>query len=311
MAAATDIIPSDFTPRPATVRHRFFSVGRVWALATNTLTELIRLKIFYFLLLFALLLIGSSVFLIQLSFQDQFQMLKDISLGSMSIFTSLLAILATAGLLPKDVEDRTLYTILAKPVSRLEYLIGKLLGVVLLLFIAMVLMGAMFAAVLCWRVHVVTGEVLASGGKPEEITQQLLDLHATAFNPNLWAGGLVIYAKACLLASLTMFISTFASSSIFTVIVAVVIYFIGHLQGTARDYWQAGSMGHGSGPLAKSFLLLVSLVFPDLQLFNLVDEIVVGTAIAPLLLFKTLGLGVMYFLVYLLAAFFSFSSKEL
>lgn len=298
-------------PKPATVSHRIFSPGRVWALAVNTLTELVRLKIFYFLLIFALLLIGSSAFLLQFSFQDQFQMLKDLSLGAMSIFTSLLAILATAGLLPKDIEDRTLYTILAKPVSRLEYLIGKLCGVVLLLLVAMVLMGAMFAAVLMWRAHVVRAEILASRAVPEDMAQQLADLHATAFNPNLWAGGLVIYTKACLLASMTLFVSTFASSSLFTIIVSVVVYFIGHLQSTARDYWQASKTLAGAGVLTKTFLAVVSVVFPDFQLFNLVDEIVVGTSVAPVLLLKTLGLGLTYFCVYLLAAFFVFSSKEL
>ena len=310
MPAVTNL-PSVGPVQPATIQHRLFSFRRIWALAVNTLTELVRLKIFYFLLLFALLLIGSSAFLVQLSFQDQFQMLKDVSLGAMSIFTSLLAILATAGLLPKDIEDRTLYTILAKPVSRLEYLMGKLIGVVLLLFISMVFMGAMFAIVLFWRVHIVTGEIMQAGGARELIDQQIRELHATAFNPNLWAGGLVIYVKACLLASLTMFISTFASSSIFTVIVTVVIYFIGHLQATARDYWQSTHALAGADPLAKAFLLVVSLVFPDLQLFNLVDEIVVGTSIAPWLLLKTLGLGLMYFVIYLLAAFFVFTSKEL
>ena len=60
-------------------------------------------------------------------------LLKDVSLGSMSIFTWLLGVLSTAMLLPKDIEDRTLYTILAKPVPRFEYLLGKLLGVFVLL----------------------------------------------------------------------------------------------------------------------------------------------------------------------------------
>ena len=81
------------------------------------------------MLLFALLIIGSSAFMVKLTFQEQFQVLKDVSLGAMSIFTWLLAVLATAMLLPKDIEDRTLYTILAKPVPRFEYLLGKLLGV--------------------------------------------------------------------------------------------------------------------------------------------------------------------------------------
>ena len=311
MSYVVDDLSKTSAARAAIVRHRFFSTGRVQALAANTLTELVRLKIFYFLLLFALLLIGSSAFLVRFSFQDQFQMLKDLSLGAMSIFTSLLAILATATLLPKDIEDRTLYTILAKPVSRLEYLLGKLFGVALLLLVSMVFMGAMFALVLAWRVHVVTDEILLGGGTRELIDQQIRELHATAFNPNLWAGGAIIYTKACLLASLTLFISTFASSSIFTIIVSVVVYFIGHLQATARDYWQASSGFTGTSWITKAFLALVSLVFPDLQLFNLVDEIVVGTAIPSWLLVKTIGLGAMYFIIYLLAAYFAFVGKEL
>ena len=186
------------TPRAATVKHRFFSPGRVWALATNTLTELVRLKVFYFLLIFALLQIGSSLLFVRFTFQGQFQMLKDTSLGAMSIFTSMLAILATANLLPKDVEDRTLYTILAKPVPRFEYLTGKLLGVLLLLLISIALMGAMFALVLWWRVHVVAGEITVNGDAPEVVNQNLRDLYAGAFDPGLWAGGLIIYAKAAL-----------------------------------------------------------------------------------------------------------------
>src|SRR6202049_1484259 len=98
--------------------HRFFSVGRIGAITLNTLTELTRQKVFYVLLVFALLLIGSSVFLARFTFQQEFQILKDVSLGAMSIFTSLLAIITTARLIPQDVEDRTVYTILAKPVRR-------------------------------------------------------------------------------------------------------------------------------------------------------------------------------------------------
>ena len=99
--------------------HRSFSFGRIAAITTNTLTELTRLKVFYVILLFALLLIGNSLFMARLTFQQEFQVLRDVSLGAMSIFTSLPAIDATTRLLPQDLEDRTIYTILAKPVPRL------------------------------------------------------------------------------------------------------------------------------------------------------------------------------------------------
>ena len=107
------------------------SAGATLAIARNTFTELVRQKVFFFLLIFALLIIGNSAFMAKFSFQEQFQMLKDISLGAMSVFTSLIAILATANFLPKDMEDRTIYTLLAKPVPRYRYLLGKLLGILL------------------------------------------------------------------------------------------------------------------------------------------------------------------------------------
>src|ERR1700720_1854353 len=139
-------------------RHRAFSFGRLLAITTNTLTDLTRQKVFYFVLIFALLLIGSSVFMARLTFQQEFQILKDVSLGAMSIFTSLLAIVATARLIPQDIEDRTIYTILAKPVLRFEYLLGKLLGVLLLLAISAVLMTALFVVVLYTREQVALHE---------------------------------------------------------------------------------------------------------------------------------------------------------
>src|SRR5713101_1693631 len=144
----------------ALARHRAFSFSRVLAITLNTLTELTRLKVFYVLLVFALLLIGSSIFMTQFTFQQEFQILKDVSLGAMSIFTSLLAIVATARLIPQDIEDRTVYTILAKPVARFEYLLGKLLGVLVLLAISIAVMSALFVVVLYVRERTVLNETL-------------------------------------------------------------------------------------------------------------------------------------------------------
>src|SRR5437660_12228670 len=110
-------------------RHRVFSFSRILAITSNTLTELTRLKVFYVLLVFGLLLIGSSIFMARFSFQQEFRILKDVSFGAISIFTSVLAIVATARLLPQDVEDRTVYTILAKPVPCFASVMRKTAGV--------------------------------------------------------------------------------------------------------------------------------------------------------------------------------------
>lgn len=291
-------------------QYRGFSTGRILAIAGNTLTDLTRQKVFYVLLIFALVLIGSSVFMAGFSFQQEFQILKDISLGAMSIVSSLLAITATARLISQDIEDRTVYTILAKPVPRFEYLLGKLLGVLSLLVISMVVMSALFVAVLYAREQSVLSETLRqmSHAPREQLDDPVNAIRAAGLKIDILPGIVVIFLKACLLAALTLFVSTFATTNIFTVMVMVFVYFIGHLQATAREYWLEQQ---SAGWIAKSFLALVALISPDLQAFNLVDEIVAGAAIPLALFAKTALLGIFYTVIYTLAATFVFYGKEL
>jgi hypothetical protein len=282
----------------------------VWAIGRNTLTDLVRQKVFYFLLIFGLLVIGNSAFIAKLSFQEQFQMLKDISLGAMSVFSSLLAILATANFLPKDMEDRTIYTILAKPVPRHCYLLGKLCGILALLAIAILLMSGLFLGVLWLGESAALAETRAqfASASPEDLALAIKEVTASTFNANLLPGILIIFIKAALLASLTLFISTFATSSIFTILMAVALYFIGHLQATAREYWLSGVDVEWWSRLLTA---IVALLFPDLQAFNLTDDIIAVTAISLKLFLGTAALGGIYIAVYFALSAFVFSGREL
>jgi ABC-2 type transport system permease protein len=171
-------------------------------------------------------------------------------------------------------------------------------------------MSAVFLAVLFVREEMLVKETLrqSAGLRPEQVQEALRGLKASAFNANLFPGIVIIYLKASLLAALTLFISTFATSNIFTIVVMVFIYFIGHLQATAREYWL---QEHGAGWLAKTFLAVVALAFPDLQLFNLVDDIVAGTAIPTGLFLQTAVLGCVYTSIYLFFAWVAFHGREL
>jgi len=286
----------------------FFSPVRIWAMAMNTLTELTRLKVFYFLLLFGLLMIGSSFFTADLKTDEQFQLLKDVSLGSMSIFTALIAILATAMLLPKDLEDRTTFTILAKPVPRYEYLAGKLLGILLLLAISIAVMAGLFLLVLWLRERSVLSMYYAANLPADELASGVASVKAVTFNANLAPGIAVIFIASAVLSALTLMVSTFASSSIFTMMMMIAIYFIGHLQATARDYWLDVS---GVQWWTKPFLAVIALIFPDLQAFSLTDDIVAGVQIGLSMFTQTALLGLFYVVVYYLLACFFFSNREL
>jgi hypothetical protein len=292
-------------------RHKAFSLARIAAIASNTLLELVRLKVFYFMLLFALLGIGSAFFAATLKFQEQLQVVKDVGLGSMSVFTWLLATLATAMLLPKDIEDRTLYTILAKPVPRFEYLLGKLLGVLLMLAIALAMMTAFFCVVLYVRERFALAETIATTSSAE-LDAALQEVRDSAFNINLVPGIAIIYVKAAVVAAMTLLLSTFASSWIFTIIISMLTYVIGHLQPILREYWLGVvSGGAVASPMLKAFLGLVTIAFPDFQLLNLVDDIVVGNAVTSGMFLKTVGLGGGYVLVYTLVGYLMFANREL
>ena len=298
------------TDSTATSKYRAFSFRRIGAIATNTLTELSRQRVFYVLLIFALVLIGSSVFMARFTFQQEFQILKDISLGAISIFSSLLAIIGSVRLISQDVEDRTIYTILAKPVPRFEYVLGKLAGILLLLVISIAMMTILFAAVLYFREQSVLSETShdLSRAPQEQLNAALNAVRAAGLTSDVFAGVAVILLKACLLAALTLLVSTFATTNIFTIAVMVFVYLIGHLQATAREYWlqqQSASL------VTRGFLALVALIFPDLQAFNLVDQIVAGVAIPLSIFTKTAMLGVFYLVIYTLTAIFVFYGKEL
>lgn len=283
---------------------------RIWTIAATTLTELIRSRVFYFLGIFALIVLGAGSFLSDFSFEEQIKVLKDTSLGSMSIFTTVLAIAATAMLIPNDIEDRTLYTILAKPITRFEYLLGKIGGVFLLLLVLVALMTMLMVIILVWREQQVLETVrLQYAEAPAEALQQALaEAKGAVFNPTLFYGVILIYVKSCLIATICLALSSMTNSAIFTILCTTAVYFIGHVQVVARSYYQ--ERFPDLGVIQQLFLDLIALVFPDLNAFNLSDEINAGTVLPPDVFGFTICLGLVYMAFYMLLAFLIFNWKE-
>src|ERR1700678_3665705 len=136
------------------------SLLRIITIGRNTLTEAVRQKVLNVLLIFSLVLVGSSVLVSQLAtgdldsagiFDAQIKFVKDFGCGSIGLFGFLIALLSTAQLIPQELHNRTIYTILAKPVRRSEFLLGKFFGIGLLLALCVALMSLAFAAALYWQ----------------------------------------------------------------------------------------------------------------------------------------------------------------
>ncbi len=302
---------------PSPSPHRLCSPIRVWVIARNTLTQLVRQRAFYFLLVFSLVILLAAM-LIQ-NFTDdasrQLKIMKDMSFFAMSIFCTIFAIVATSNLIPRDVEDRTLYTILAKPVPRLEYLVGKYAGGMLVIFFSLAIMTVLLYLALYARQQALMAEYLVVLNRPlspegrEDIELILSQLKEAGPSWRLLTAVLAIGLQALVLGALTLFISTFASSGLFTVVVAFVAFFVGYIEPVVLDYWR--SSAESISRLGSFVSYLVELVFPNFQTFNLVDGVVSGAALAKGTMAKILSMAMAYVGVYLLAAYFCFAEKEL
>lgn len=294
-------------------------LSRVWVIATHTFTQLVRMKVFYFLAVFAVIAIASNFFDLpqhegpEAVGANVLRSIKSWSLGAMTLFSVVLSVVATALLLPKDAEDRTLYTILAKPVPRFDYLAGKLLGVLLLVFVSLALMDALMTAVLHVRANMVVAQqdemARAMGWPQDAITSLRNETLASGPNASLQGAVFAVFLRASIMASLALLISTFSSSTLFTTVVSFLIYFIGHFQADARNlYLQSGEAGEGV--FARLASLLLSLVLPDFQLFNVIDAVIEGQALPMIAVAKLALVGLYYAVFFTIASWFIFSDKE-
>ncbi|MHC4871053.1 MAG: ABC transporter permease [Planctomycetota bacterium] len=116
-------------------------MNNVYHIAVNTFREAVRDKVLYVIIFFALLMVLVSRAIGWISVGQQEQVVKHFSLAVMSFFGALIAVFIGTALIYKEIDKRTIYTILSKPVSRYEFLLGKFAGLVSVLFIVLSLMG--------------------------------------------------------------------------------------------------------------------------------------------------------------------------
>ena len=137
---------------------------RILPIAYNTYREAVRDRILYNLIVFALLIVGSALFVGQISIEIERIVLINMGLTSISLFGIVISILIGISLVWKEIERRTIYTVLAHPVRRWEFLFGKYLGVLILMALYVVMMFAL-SYLLAWmggqRVQSATWVLLA------------------------------------------------------------------------------------------------------------------------------------------------------
>lgn len=297
----------------------FISLSRIAVIASHTFTQLVRMKVFYFLIAFVILLWGAKQVIFQnetggdTSPEQELRLIKSAGFAAMNMFSMLLALSATALLIPKDIEDRTLYTILCKPVPRLDYLLGKLLGVLGLIFVSLVAMDLILSFFLHQKTSEIidaqTASVIAQGMPQDVIDAKLAGIKAHGISINLHLATFAIFLKAIVIASIALLISTFSTSTLFTLILTLIIIVIGLMQSDAREY--ADTMAQfGKENKLSNISLVVAVFFPDLQFLSVEDGVIDGRTIPLSTMGKITVISLFYLAIYVVLSWFTFRKKE-
>ena len=215
-------------------------IGRIWAMAVNTAREAIRSKFLYTLLFFSLAMMLLGSVLSTLSYVERERMVQDFAFASIRLFSVAIAVFIGVGLIHKEVERRTVYTILSKPLSRAEFLIGKYTGLLLILWLQVAIMASFFAGVSLLM------------GAPLGFTH----LAALAL---IAVEVAVVGALATLFSSFTTpLLASFFSCG---------LWFAGHLTRDLRDHG-----ANSSSALVREGTAWMHRILPDLESFNLSIE---------------------------------------
>jgi ABC-type transport system involved in multi-copper enzyme maturation permease subunit len=174
------------------------SARTISRVALAAFRESVRDRVLYNLVGFALLLIGASLLLAQLTAGQDVKIVKDLGLSAMSIFGLFIAIFIGIGLVSKEVDRRTVYSVLAKPVRRSELVVGKYAGLVLTVFVNLVTMAAVIYVVLGYMSWIETPEAK-------------LAWEAPAPDPRLLVAMFLIFVELMLVIAIALFFSTFSS----------------------------------------------------------------------------------------------------
>ncbi len=215
---------------------------KIRAIAANTFKEAIRDRILYLLLFFAAACIIFSRILALLTVGDRVKIIKDVGLASLSLFGALMAILMGTGLVYKEIEKKTIYSILSKPIHRYQFLLGKYLGLVLTLFIMLALMSVIFLA--------------------------LVFFHTFSVEWKFLIAILYIFVEVCLITAVAILFSCF-STPILSSIFSLSFYLIGHLSWGLENTIQKIKPG-----LGKVLAQILYSFLPDLENFNFKTEVV-------------------------------------
>jgi len=251
---------------------------KIQAVALNTFKEAIRDRVLYLLLFFSAACIILARLLSILTVGDRVKIIKDVGLASISLFGALMAILMGTVLVFKEIDKKTIHTLLSKPIHRFQFLLGKFFGLVLTLLIMLSLMSAIFLA--------------------------LLFFHTFQIEWRMLLPIFFIFLELCLITSVALLFSCF-STPILSSLFSLSFYIIGHFS------WGLETLVKKiPSAFPRSLFQILYTFLPDLENFNFKTEIVHNLPIPPAVCLYSLFYGIFYTVFVLVLAMLIFRKRD-
>jgi ABC-type transport system involved in multi-copper enzyme maturation permease subunit len=255
---------------------------RVVAIARNAFREAVRDRVLYNLLVFVLLLIAGAIFLGELSAGQEAKIIVDLGLSAILLFGVFISIFVGVGLVYKEIERRTLYAILSKPIGRGEFLLGKYLGLCLTLLVNVAIMGVGLSLAIVY---------VKRGWDPMVV--------------RIWPAILLIYVELMILTGVALLFSAFSSPAL-SALLTFFVFVIGHFSADLKTL--ANSLG--SAP-ARWFFAGLYYLLPNLANYNAITTAAHGFVPDARALIAAVGYGLVYIGVLLAATTIIFRRRNL
>jgi ABC-type transport system involved in multi-copper enzyme maturation permease subunit len=266
-------------------------VRTISCIALSVFRESVRDRVPYNLVVFAVLLIASSFFIGQLTAGQDVKIIKDLGLAATSVFGLFIAIFIGIGLVSKEVERKSIYALLAKPISRPQLVLGKYAGLVLTLAVNVGVMTIALYAVLAYMTWM-TPEAIKTGWD------------APGIDPAMLSALFLIFVELALITAVALFFSTF-STPILSAALTFGLYIVGHFNADLRNFEQVVQ----SRPVAWLARGLYH-VLPDLSAFDVKTQVVHGFPVGGGYLALQAAYGAVYITLLLAIATLIFSRRD-
>jgi Cu-processing system permease protein len=261
------------------------------AIAINVFRESVRDKVLYNLVLFAMLMMGASYLIGQLTAGQDVKIVKDLGLSAISMFGVFIAVFIGIGLVSKEVERRSIYALLAKPVHRYQIVIGKYAGLALTLAVNVVIMAGALYAVLVYTSWGVDATVQRAWDAP-------------ALDPALLKAVALILVELMLVTAIALFFSTF-STPMLSAAFTFGLFIVGHFSADLKNFDQVVD-----SPAAVRLARGLYWILPNLAQFDVKAQVVHGQPVPVGYLALTTAYATLYISMLLAIAMFVFSRRD-